>query len=310
MGGGGSDPGADARAMEAERQGRIKAATEQINRIFSGATQQTKTRTVPGAMLTPATAGNANSAYVMPGTNYSPTSAEGRAFAVPRQQEQYARSTELGQEGNRARAQYDAAQRSGAPGYGPTAATYAPDTTETYTEWVDPAGGNPREALYADQRKNVYDINSQEVNRQATEAERNTRFGLARAGLAGGSADVWANSELNRRTNEGLLRAGGIADQSSADLRTADERTRANLISMAQSGIDTGSASQMALGGLKANADAVAAQRSGSTIGSLFDDISNAYLINQQARGTNAGMYGNQSYGVSDPRKGYGGTKG
>ena len=166
-----------------------------------------------------------------------------------------------------------------------------------------------RDALYTDQKKAVYDLNSQEVNRQATEASRDNRFGLARSGLAGGSADVDSVAEINRRTNEGLLRAGGIADQSAADLKTSDERTRSNLISMAQSGIDTGSASTMALNGLKVNADNVAAQRSGSTVGSLFNDMSQAYLMNQVNQGRTAGTNtAGQWYGVSSPSQKYAGT--
>lgn len=174
--------------------------------------------------------------------------------------------------------------------------------------WVAGNPANARDTLYADQRKTVYELNKAEVDRQATEAERTNRFGLARSGLLGGSVDVDSNSELNRRTNEGLLRAGGIADQASADLKMSDERTRSNLISMAQSGIDTGSAATMALNGLKVNADSVAQQRSGSSIGGLFNDLSQAYLANQVNQGRQTGMqYGQQWTGVSSPRTTYSG---
>jgi hypothetical protein len=147
--------------------------------------------------------------------------------------------------------------------------------------------GANRESMYNDQKSAVYDLNKAEVDRQAAVAERANRFGLARSGLVGGSADVDSNAELNRRTNEGLIRTGGIADQSAADLKLQDEKTRSNLISMAQSGIDTGSAATMALNGLSVNADQAAAQRNGATIGSLFGDLSQAYLVNQQANGMN-----------------------
>ncbi len=175
--------------------------------------------------------------------------------------------------------------------------------------WVAGNPANARDTLYADQRSTVYDLNRAEVDRQAKEAERSNRFALARTGLLGGSVDVDSNTELNRRTNEGLLRAGGIADQAAADLRAADEKTRSNLISMAQSGIDTGTASQMALQGLKVNADSVAQQRSGSSIGNLFNDLSQAYLANQvnAGRATGAG-YGQQWYGVSAPTQRYAGN--
>lgn len=203
-GGGGGDPAAEARKQEEERQARIKAATDEINRIFN--------------------------------------------------------------EGN-------------------------------------------RDSLYADQKKAVYDLNSTEVNRQAADAERANRFGLARSGLLGGSADVDSVAEINRRTNEGLLRAGGIADQSAADLLASDEKTRSNLISMAQSGIDTGTAAQMALQGLKVNADSLASQRSGSTIGNLFNDFGTAYMMSQQNQGRqSANPYQQQWFGVSSPSQSYSGS--
>jgi len=178
------------------------------------------------------------------------------------------------------------------------------------TEQINSIFGNtPRESLYQDQKKAVYDINKAEVDRQATDALKANRFGLARSGLAGGSVDIDSNEDISRRTNEGLLRAGGIADQSAADLRTADERTRGNLLSMAQSGIDTGSAATMALNGLKVNADGVAAQRAGANVGSLFNDMSQAYLMNQQGLGRAAGaqLPGAQWLGVSSPSSTYGG---
>lgn len=178
---------------------------------------------------------------------------------------------------------------------------------EAYWEAGDPA--NSRDKLYADQRTAVYDLNKREVDRQAAEAERLNRFGLARTGLLGGSVNVDSVSDLNRRTNEGLMRAGGIADQAAADLKTADERTRSNLISLAQSGIDTGTAAQQALKGLEVNAANAASARAGSTVGSLFNDLSQAYLINQGNQGRQSGMqYGNQWFGPTPPSRTYQGS--
>ena len=45
-GGGGGDPAAAARQQEAERQARIQAATDEINRIFNNQVKQTGTRYV------------------------------------------------------------------------------------------------------------------------------------------------------------------------------------------------------------------------------------------------------------------------
>lgn len=170
--------------------------------------------------------------------------------------------------------------------------------------------GSQRDRLYADQKSAVYDLNKREVDRQAKEAERVNRFGLARSGLLGGSANIDSVSEIDRRTNEGLMRAGGIADQAAADLKTQDERTRSSLISLAQSGIDTGSAAQSALKGLEVNAANAASARAGATVGGLFDDMSQAYLVNQQNKGRQAGaQYGGQWWGVSSPSQTYSGSK-
>lgn len=244
-GGGGGDPGAESRRQEAERQARIKAATEQINAIFNN--QVKKTRMVEDA---------------------SPSLGRG-LFSM------------LGGEPRM--------------------------VAEEYWEAGDPA--NSRDKLYAEQKSAVYDLNKREVDRQAAEAERLNRFGLARTGLLGGSVNVDSVADLDRRTNEGLMRAGGIADQAAADLKTQDERTRSNLISLAQSGIDTGTAAQQALKGLEVNAANAASARAGSTVGQLFNDLSQAYLINQQNQGRQAGnQYGQQWYGVSSTRSG--GTQG
>ena len=174
---------------------------------------------------------------------------------------------------------------------------------------MDGTGPN-RATLYDQQRKSVYDLNRMDVDRQAAEAERANRFGLARAGLLGGSANVDSIGDLDRRTNEGLMRAGGIADQAAADLFSADERTRANLISLAQSGIDTGTAAQQALKGLEVNAANAAGARAGATVGDLFGSMSQAYLINQMRQGQQAGMLPNsqQRFGVSNPRIGDSGS--
>ena len=127
-----------------------------------------------------------------------------------------------------------------------------------------------REKLYEDQRDAVYEINSREVNRQYGDAERNNRFGLARHGLMGGSADVDSNARLQEITNEGLMKASGIADSAAASLRAKDESARQSLISMAQSGIDTGTAQKMAVESLNSTSQEAQGARSGASVGDLF----------------------------------------
>lgn len=170
--------------------------------------------------------------------------------------------------------------------------------------------GAGRDKLYTEQKDAVYDLNKKDVDRQFSEAERGNRFALARNGLSGGSVDVDSNADISRRTNEGLMKAAGVADQAAADLQASDERTRSNLISTAQSGIDTGQAASMALAQLDSNNQSAAGARSGATVGNLFNDMAQAYLWNQQSKGATSGSspYGQQWLGVSSPSQTYKGS--
>lgn len=280
-GGGGGDPGADARRQEAERQARITAATEQINRIFNNEVARTGQRyTQIGS--TPQIPVDAS-----PGQRAMALASAAQPTGVTLTPQQYA-------------------TKRNTAGFNP-----GQWKLEDYTYYVPGDPANSRQRMYDQQRTAVYDLNRMDVDRQAAEAERNNRFGLARAGLLGGSVNVDSIGDLDRRTNEGLMRAGGIADQASADLFAADEKTRANLISLAQSGIDTGTAAQQALQGLSVNAANAAGARAGATVGDLFGSMSQAYLLGQQYKGMQSGMNPNQNqqwFGVSSPHKGDAGS--
>ena len=84
-------------------------------------------------------------------------------------------------------------------------------------------------------------------------------------------------------------------------MRTADEQSKQSLIAMAQSGIDTGTAQQMAQAQLNANAQSALGQRGGATIGNLFDNLSQAYLTRQIMQAANNGynLYGNNYNNLS-----------
>ena len=166
-----------------------------------------------------------------------------------------------------------------------------------------------REKLYDEQEQAVYDLNAKEVNDQYADAERANRFGLARNGLLGGSSDVESNANLQEKTNEGLIQARALGQQAASDLRTADEQSKQSLIAMAQSGIDTGTAQQMAAAQLNANAQSALGRRGGATIGDLFDNLSQAYLTRQIMQAANNGynLYGN-NYNNLSTSKSYGGT--
>ena len=258
-GGGGGDGGA--RQMEEERQARINAAVSQINNIFNNKVPVERTR--------------------YKGPLHTISEDEYKAMVAHEQAMLPQSTSQLNKTGlpinNSPQAQNMLR----------SSRMYRP---ETYTEFVDGDPANSREQMYTNQRQAVYDLNTRDVNRQAADAERLNRFALARNGMLGGSADVDSGFEINRMTNEGLMKAGGIADQAAADLRMSDERTRGNLISMAQSGIDTGTAQQMALSGLAANAEAAKSSAAAATVGDLFSGLSGAYMGNMYNNAYKAGL--------------------
>jgi hypothetical protein len=314
-GGGGGDPGAEARKQEKQRQKRIAAATQEINRIFNNEVQQTGTRYRVAPTQAP---GGEPNDVLGHGLSKMFSKEEGPQYISEQEYKNRLNSYNAApaKQKGEGKLSLDKLRGEGRLSLDKQAIlnTFNPNAfkAESYEYWAPGDPANSRDALYQQHRDAVYNINKLDVDRQATEAERFNRFGLARAGLLGGSADIDSNADLNRRTNEGLMRAGGVADQAAADLKVSDERTRSNLISMAQSGIDTGSAASLALNGLKANADSVVSQRAGASIGGLFNDLSQAYLINQGNQGRMAGAtpgYG-QWTGVSNPRSGDSGRVG
>lgn len=144
-----------------------------------------------------------------------------------------------------------------------------------------------RDVLYNDQKDTIYALNSREVERQYDNAERTNRFGLARNGLLGGSVDIDSNAELQRKNNEGLMQATGIADSAAANLKLQDEKNKQSLISMAQSDVGSGTAQSLAQQSLSNAADNAYADRATASIGNLFDDMGQAYLSSK--------YYGNSS---------------
>lgn len=281
----GGDGGAgDARAQEEQRQSRITSATQRINAIFDG-TGYNKGNNV-------ATAYN-------PGQTYY--DADGNQVAFGKTKVLKSPDMLADMEGRGTDNQYETVDDINAINK-----QIASGQLYTGRQAISPT--TSRQSLYDDQKKAVYDINAHDVNKQYQEAERQNRFGLARNGLLGGSTDIDSNAQLQEKTNEGLMKATGIADQAAADLKTTDERARQSLISMAQSGVDTGTAQTMALRNLDANAQSAQAQRQGASIGGLFGDLSQAYLLRQAGIGQKAGAApGQQWYGVSAPQQTYSG---
>lgn len=336
IGGGGGDGGAAAaRQQEEDRQARIRAAVDRINAIFNGtdvnvvtdrATSYTPGQTLhnadgsvfvaPTKQVEVQVGGGLGGSGFAPNV-YAPGGDAGGSYYDPKQDPSVGRWAGSGDAGQRfitnpgVYAKTTGGDADNLIGYFSRVA--APDTDAINKALQDglftgvrTIKGLDRNQLYREQRDAVTQLNQREVSRQHEDAERQNRFGLARAGLAGGSVDVDSNAEINRINDEGMMKAVGLGQAAASDLRTQDERTRQNLIGMAQSGIDTGQAAQLALSGLDANASAASSARAGATIGNLFGDLANVYAHNQQMNAFNQGYgpYRNQNAGWSARERG------
>jgi hypothetical protein len=339
-GGGGGDGGAA--DMEADRQARVKAAIDKINSIFNGADQQVATGQAssynPGQtyynadgsvyvaptkttqQAIPGTgSANAGSGAPTPAPNVYATGGDaGNSYYDPKHDPALGSWVSQGGDAGTVWVPNPGVTRQSSGGDADATTGYTRPVTGIDMSAVNGAlknglytgvktvKGLDRQGLYDEQQQAVTDLNERDVNRQSTDTERQNRFGLARAGLSGGSADVDSNAEIDRMQNEGLMKAVGIGQQAGADLRNEDERTRQSLISMAQSGIDTGQMQQLALSGLDANAANASSARAGATVGNVFGDLTNAYLTNQQLAAFQNGYspYSSTSYGSASARNG------
>ncbi|WAW09893.1 hypothetical protein NB640_11835 [Oxalobacter vibrioformis] len=251
--GGGSSKSAE--KMERQRQERIQAAVNTINNIFDSAREV--------VTYDKATSWNPEQDYFDQQGN--------RIWSAKKPKIQYMFHHEVGDD-------VDPVFQQGQDNF---------NNGMFYNRNVSYVPTNERQKLYDEHKEAIYDINSRDVERQYENAERSNRFGLARNGLLGGSVDIDSNAELQRKNNEGLMQATGLADSAAANLKLQDERNRQSLISMAQSDIGSGTAQSLAQQSLDNAADSAYAERATASIGSLFDDMGQAYLTSK--------YYGNSS---------------
>jgi hypothetical protein len=248
----GGDPSRDMRAQEQERQAKVNAAVDAINARFGIAPASSAVAPTREAFMRPGAPTQMTQRQHGEGGDIYDVTAAGPAVF-----------DEAGF--NQATAQYHADQ-GGASG-----------------------AKAARESMYAGIGDAVTQTAMRDLDRQHTAASRKNKFGLARNGLMGGSVDAESAGELTELYGEGQLKAAGMGSSAASDLRMADEKTRQNLISLAQSGLDVGTASSLAAGQMAGAADVAKANATSATVGQMFDNMGQAYLMNQVLKGRQAG---------------------
>lgn len=108
----------------------------------------------------------------------------------------------------------------------------------------------------------------QDLDRQKTVADRQSRFALASRGLIGGSVQNDQQAEFGRQYSRGVLDIERAARGVGAGIEATDQENRARLISLATTGLDATTGAQQAAASMRT---ALEAGRSGSQMQGLSD---------------------------------------
>lgn len=122
----------------------------------------------------------------------------------------------------------------------------------------------------------------QNLDREKATQDRSLRFALARSGLTGGSTAVDQNRLLGEQYQRGVLAADSQAQADAQALRSADEQSRMNLISLAQSGADLTGGAGRAAQAMRANLAGASGQRKADALGDVFGGLANFYDQSRQ----------------------------
>lgn len=138
-----------------------------------------------------------------------------------------------------------------------------------------------------------------EAGRQKTLADRRTKFSLARSGLTGGSAAADVKVDIGRQFQTGLLESERLAQGSLADLVAADQRSKLNLIGLAQGGGSVSSAARNAATALQSNIAGARSSTAVSSLGDIFAATSDVSKAAEEAAQRRRGLQESQIF--ADP---------
>lgn len=123
----------------------------------------------------------------------------------------------------------------------------------------------------------------QNLDREKAVQDRSLKFAMARSGLTGGSASVDATRRLGEQYQQGVLAADRQAQSDAQALRDADEQSRMNLISLAQSGADLTTGGARAAQSLRSNLAGARAQMNADALSDVFGGMAGVYDASRNA---------------------------
>ena len=123
----------------------------------------------------------------------------------------------------------------------------------------------------------------EQLERQRSIADRNLRFGMARAGQTGGSLAADAGRTLADEQQRAVLDAERRTQGSVNELRQADQTARQGLFQLAQQGLDATQAARQSGEAMRLNLAQATADSRAQGLGDLFGATSDIYKRQQEA---------------------------
>ncbi|MFC4727150.1 hypothetical protein [Coralloluteibacterium thermophilus] len=146
------------------------------------------------------------------------------------------------------------------------------------TNQVNNIFGSPqREADLQDYLGAVRETYRTDLDRQKADADRESRFAMARSGLIGGSADIDLNRRVADNYTRGVLNAEQAAQRQVANLRSQDQQAKLNLLQMVQSGMDATTAARNASESLRVNLAGARADQNMGAVDNAFGQLSGVW---------------------------------
>lgn len=143
-----------------------------------------------------------------------------------------------------------------------------------------------------------------EAGRQKTIADRSLKFSLARGGLTGGSAAADIGEQLGDEFQRGILKGERLSQSALADLRSADEASRARLVALAQGGASITSSASAAANALSSNIAGAKSSSGIESLGDIFGDVRGLFVQQQEAAERRRGLKESEVFAAPFSRAG------
>lgn len=142
---------------------------------------------------------------------------------------------------------------------------------------------NNQDDYYRRLRSNVFDYQKSALDERKADESRELKFELARRGHLGGSQEVDAIGDLTRLYQQGLLKAGTLADDTVNYTRASDQNAKQQALLSVLNDADANQAIQSAVNQSQLASQQALDAAKGQNLGDVFTGLGYLYQQGQQA---------------------------